>query len=69
MRFASRTAVITAAATLLALPAGPALATAAPASGFGQHVSGCAQDMGGFAGDHNPGMHQGASGWDGQPCQ
>jgi hypothetical protein len=34
---------------------------------FGQHVSSCAQTMG-FTADHNPGVHQGASGWDGMPC-
>lgn len=46
----------------------PAAATADPATpNFGQHVSTCAQTMG-FSADHNPGMHQGASGWDGLPC-
>ena len=30
---------------------------------FGQHVKMCAQTMG-FDGTHNPGMHQGESGWD-----
>jgi len=46
----------------------PAAANADPATpNFGQHVSTCAQTMG-FSPDHNPGMHQGASGWDGMPC-
>jgi hypothetical protein len=46
----------------------PVAAQADPATpNFGQHVSTCAQTMG-FSADHNPGMHQGASGWDGLPC-
>ena len=50
------------------LMAVPVAAHADPATpGFGQHVSTCAQTMG-FSADHNPGMHQGASGWDGLPC-
>ena len=53
-------------AGLLALPAAPALA--APSSNFGSHVSACARTMG-FSGSHNPGMHRGAAGWDGEPCQ
>ena len=50
---------------LLALPAAPALAK--PSSNFGSHVSVCAQTMG-FSGSHNPGMHRGAAGWDGEAC-
>lgn len=63
--------------SLLALPAtvGLLLATPAVASAesaptgadFGRHVSHCAQTMG-FDAEHNPGMHQGFSGWDGMPC-
>ena len=34
---------------------------------FGEHVRECAQTMG-FSATHNPGMHQGFSGWDGMPC-
>jgi hypothetical protein len=50
---------------LIALPSG---AHADPGSGnFGQHVSQCAHTMG-LSGVHNPGMHHGASGWDGMPC-
>jgi hypothetical protein len=50
---------------LVALPS-PAQADPAPGD-FGQHVSTCAQTMG-LTGEHNPGMHDGASGWDGMPC-
>ena len=46
----------------LVLVAAPAYA-ASDAADFGQHVRHCAQHMG-FSGDHNPGMHQGKSGWD-----
>ena len=45
----------------------PSAAQADPGPGnFGQHVSTCAQAMG-LNGDHNPGIHQGASGWDSMP--
>ena len=44
------------------LVAGPAQA-ADPRASYGQHVKTCAQTMG-FDGMHNPGMHQGRSGWD-----
>lgn len=37
-------------------------AEAAPGDDYGQHVVHCAQHHG-FAGDHNPGMHQGRAGW------
>jgi len=40
-----------------------AAASAAAAGEFGEHVSSCAQSIG-FNADHNPGMHQGFSGWD-----
>ena len=53
------------AAGLLALTTGPVLA-ATP--NFGSHVRVCAQGMG-FSGTHNPGMHRGAAGWDGLPCE
>ena len=48
--------------------AGAGLLVVAPAravsqgADFGQHVRMCAQ-MTGFDGMHNPGMHQGRSGW------
>jgi len=49
--------------------AGAGLLVVAPAravsqgADFGQHVRMCAQ-MTGFDGMHNPGMHQGRSGWE-----
>lgn len=50
------------------LPAASAFAaTPAPPPTFGSHVSECASTMG-FSGAHNPGMHQGAAGWDGMTC-
>ncbi|GAA3857444.1 hypothetical protein GCM10022380_88490 [Amycolatopsis tucumanensis] len=55
---------------VLAVPvlSAPAWAAAAPeANQFGQHVRQCAQQHG-FTGDHNPGMHHGAAGWDGMSC-
>ena len=42
--------------------AGASAATPDPGPAFGQHVAGCATTMG-FTGAHNPGMHQGKSGW------
>ena len=48
--------------SVAALGASPALEANAGAD-FGQHVRMCAQTMG-FDGTHNPGMHQGKSGWD-----
>ena len=60
--------------TLVVVPAGLVLAAAGPAgavpvgavsvgSGFGAHVSSCAQMSTGFSGDHNPSHHRGPSGW------
>ena len=49
-------------------PAGAGLAGAVPVgaasvgSGFGAHVSACAQMSTGFSGDHNPSHHRGPSG-------
>jgi hypothetical protein len=65
----SRLAVLGAAViiSLTASPPAPAEPLAA-ASSFGQHVRTCAQQVG-FSGEHNPGMHQGLSGWDGMPCE
>ena len=59
-----------AAAALLALPVAASAQSGQDATGrgFGQHVSQCAHLMGGFSGDHNPGMHHGYAGWDGQTC-
>ena len=46
------------------LTVGAGTGTPATAAGdFGDHVSTCAQTIG-FNADHNPGMHQGRSGWD-----
>lgn len=45
------------------LAATPAQAAPATSASYGQHVAACAQTMG-FSGTHNPGMHQGKSGWD-----
>lgn len=53
------------AAAALSVPAVATAQTGADSSGsdFGRHVETCAQTMG-FDGTHNPGMHQGLSGWD-----
>ena len=62
-----RIATFVAALTLLLVLAAPALAaTGAGGAGraYGQHHAMMAQEMGGFSGDHNPGvMHRGFSGW------
>lgn len=52
-------AVAVVALTGTALQSAPATAS----DDFAQHVVTCVTDMG-FTGDHNPGMHRGASGWD-----
>jgi len=59
--------VVTGAALAVPLIGTPAWAEGAAAGTFGQHVSQCAQQVG-FSGDHNPGMHRGAAGWDGMTC-
>ena len=53
----------------LAVPLVSSPAWASPRAGaeFGQHVRECAQQVG-FSGEHNPGMHRGAVGWDGMAC-
>jgi hypothetical protein len=58
-----RLVVIGAAAA--AVVATPVAAAAVPGTGqeFGQHVSTCAQTME-FDGTHNPGMHEGFTGWE-----
>jgi hypothetical protein len=69
MQPTSRLAVL-GAALIVSVRASPA-ASAEPlagASSFGQHVRACAQQVG-FSGEHNPGMHQGRSGWDGTACE
>lgn len=56
-----------AAGTVL-LPSTGALAAAPdPGPSFGQHVSECARTTG-LSAIHNPGMHQGKSGWQGMSC-
>lgn len=55
----------TAVASVLKVPSTADAAT--DSNSFGQHVRTCAQTMG-FSGAHNPGMHQGAAGWDGMAC-
>lgn len=60
----------TVAATTISLAAllAPLAASAQPTGAdFGQHVRHCAQTMG-FSGTHNPGMHRGFAGWDGEAC-
>lgn len=51
-----------AAAALLALLAGAGPVAAADGTAFGDCVALHATTEGGFAGDHNPGMHQGLAG-------
>ena len=60
-----RAAVVVTTTTVILAPASAALAGSGPA--FGQHVVECAQTVG-FSATHNPGMHQGAAGWDGMTC-
>lgn len=51
-------------ATVAALMLAPAAASASTTGNFGSHVAQHAQEMVGFSGDMNPGVHhQGASGW------
>jgi hypothetical protein len=71
MRTTRRLIIVAATVTVLSIPAAAALADPPAGAGgtFGQHVAACAHTMNGFTGDHNPGMHHGASGWDGQQCQ
>ncbi len=66
MHTGNRLLALTVLTAALTLPASAALADT-PDS-FGAHVRDCAQSVG-LSGDHNPGMHDGASGWDGTPCQ
>ena len=61
------TTPVVAATLIIAVPGG-ALASTQTGADNGQHVRVCAQTMG-FTGQHNPGMHQGFSGWDGMTCQ
>jgi Spy/CpxP family protein refolding chaperone len=45
-----------AAGTVVLSAAGASAAAPAPGPAFGQHVSQCAETMGGFSGAHNPSM-------------
>ena len=68
MRTFPRVLTIAAATAALSIPAAAAIAaTPNGADSFGQHVVSCAQGSEHGA-THNPGMHKGASGWDGQAC-
>lgn len=62
-----RLAAIALAVVLVLAFAVPAFATGADGEGraFGQHHATHAQEMGGFSGTMNPGMHQGFAGWTG----
>ena len=62
MSILSRVLVSVLSAGAMLLVANPAYAASANAD-YGQHVRHCTQHMG-FSGEHNPGMHQGKSGWD-----
>jgi len=64
-----RVVQIAIAVTALAAPmiGASAWADESAAGSFGQHVSECAGQLG-FSGDHNPGMHHGAAGWNGTSC-
>ena len=61
-RLVSSLVVAGALATTLSVPAVSASAESDMGLDFGQHVSDCAQAME-FDGTHNPGMHQGFTGW------
>jgi len=60
---------LVAAAFVAPLLAGAVAAPAGASAGrnYGQHVVECAQSVG-LNGTHNPGMHHGYAGWDGEPC-
>ncbi|MFZ1412120.1 MAG: hypothetical protein WAS07_11720 [Micropruina sp.] len=62
MRILSRLVVSLVMGGAMAFVASPAFAANANAD-FGHHVHHCVHHMG-FDGEHNPGMHQGKSGWD-----
>jgi hypothetical protein len=69
MTLIRRVSVAAALATAALVLATPAAAQAdSGGADFGQHVRTCAQTMG-FTGSHNPGMHQGYTGWDGMADQ
>ena len=55
-------------ALLALLVAASPVAAAGSGADFGACVAHHATTMGGFSGDHNPGMHRGFSGWPGCPA-
>lgn len=59
------TRFVVAGALAAAVVSVPAMANAQTMAGrdFGRHVATCAQTMG-LSGTHNPGMHQGITGWE-----
>ena len=59
--------IVLSAAIFAVFAIGPARAAASVQADFGSHVAECAQTHG-FDGEHNPGMHQGWSGWSGTTC-
>jgi hypothetical protein len=61
-------ALTTLAGVILLTPSAASAGSLSSGELFSQCVRHCAQTMG-FSGDHNPGMHQGNAGWDGQSCQ
>jgi hypothetical protein len=63
----NRMAVFVLAAVLAFAITAPAFGTGAGGAGldFGQHLATHAQEVGGFTGNENPGMHRGFAGWPG----
>lgn len=57
-----RTALVLVATAIVTALLGTSPATASSGEEFADHVRSCRQSMG-FDGTHNPGMHQGFSGW------
>ena len=55
-------------ALLALLVAASPVAAAGSGAEFGACVAHHATTMGGFSGEHNPGMHRGFSGWPGCPA-
>lgn len=69
MRVGTRTvhSMVLSVAIFVVVAAAPATVAASVQADFGSHVANCAQTHG-FDGDHNPGMHQGRSGWSSTNC-
>lgn len=62
-----RLALALGALVTLLVGASPVAAATGDGSAYGACVAHHATTMGGFSGDHNPGMHQGFAGWPGCP--